>query len=72
MSDKFDPAVATVIRAARRLFVRLPTAAALKTPAVASLIDAAVEQAKTPLPEAGRGSLVIKSVSARQRPRRTT
>lgn len=51
-------------------FVRLPTPAILKAPAVLTLIRAAVAQAKTPLPKAGGGYTVIKSVSAKQRPRR--
>lgn len=51
-------------------FVRLPSAATLKKPAVAALIRAAVAQAETPLPRTGRGRLVIRSVSAKQRPRR--
>ena len=53
-------------------FVRLPSAATLGEPAVAALIRAAVAQAKTPLPAKGGGYTMIKSVSARQRPRRVT
>ena len=51
-------------------FVRLESAATLREPAVAALIRAAVAQAKTPLPATGGGITMIKSVSARQRPRR--
>jgi hypothetical protein len=51
-------------------FVRLDSANDLAQPAVESLIQAAVAQAKTPLP-VGRGYTMIKSVSAKQRPRRT-
>ena len=51
-------------------FIRLPAVAVLKTPAVRALIRAAVAQARTPLPASGGGYLVIKSVSAKQRPRR--
>jgi hypothetical protein len=50
-------------------FVRLETAKTLDEPAVKSLIQAAVEQAKTPLPSR-RGYTIIKSISAKQRPRR--
>ena len=50
-------------------FVRLPSAATLKEPAVAAVIDAAVAHAKTPLPKTGRGPTVVKSVSVKQRPR---
>jgi hypothetical protein len=51
-------------------FVRLPSAATLSEPAVEALLRAAVSQSPTPFPRAGRGPLVIKSVSAKQRPRR--
>jgi len=51
-------------------FVRLPAISVLKSPAVRALIRAAVAQARTPLPASGGGYLVIKSVSAKQRPRR--
>jgi hypothetical protein len=51
-------------------FVRLPNAKVLSEPAVAALIDAAAKQAKTPLPKSRRGYTIIKSVSAKQRPRR--
>lgn len=39
-------------------------------PAVEALLAAAVRRGKTPLPRSGRGRTVVKSVSARQRPRR--
>jgi hypothetical protein len=51
-------------------FVRLPTAAALHEPGVAALIQAAVAQAKVPLAAFGKGGVFIRSVSAKQRPRR--
>lgn len=51
-------------------FIRLPTLAPLRSPDVLMLIRAAVAQAKTPLPTTGRGYTVIKSISAKQRPRR--
>jgi hypothetical protein len=51
-------------------FVRLAGAETLATPAVEALLRAAIAQAKTPLSATGRGSTVIKSVSAKQRPRR--
>jgi hypothetical protein len=50
-------------------FVRLPSAATLKQPAVRALIDAAVRRGKH-FPARGRGRLIIRSVSAKQRPRR--
>jgi hypothetical protein len=51
-------------------FVRLPDAALLTKPDVAALLDAATAGAPTPLPSTGKGYTVIKSVSAKQRPRR--
>ena len=51
-------------------FVRLPTAATLAEPAVERLIRAALAQAKTPMPSTGRGRTIVKSISAKQRPRR--
>jgi len=51
-------------------YVRLDSAATLALPAVEALICAAIAKAKTPLPATGRGYAVIKSVSAKQRPRR--
>ncbi len=53
-------------------YVRLDTAATLAVPAVEALIRAAILNAKTPLPEDGGGYTVIKSISAKQRPRRPT
>ena len=49
--------------------VRLQPISRLETPAVGALIDAAVANA-TPLPATGDGPLIIKSISAKQRPRR--
>ena len=51
-------------------FVRLPDAKTLRSAAVLALIKAAVNQAKPPLPAKGGGYTIIKSVSAKQRPRR--
>lgn len=53
-------------------FVRLKSAATLSEPAVASLMRAAVAQSKVQFPSTGRGSTIIKSISAKQRPRRRT
>lgn len=51
-------------------FVRLPSADLLASPEFEALITCAFERAKTPLPATGRGKLIIRSVSAKQRPRR--
>ena len=50
-------------------FIRLPTAGKLQEPEVLKLIHAAAAHGQTKLPSTGQGLLVIKSVSAKQRPR---
>ncbi len=49
--------------------IHLESAKTLARPEIAELIDAAVAICK-PLPESGRGKVIIRSVSAKQRPRR--
>ncbi len=51
-------------------FIRLDSAAVLDRPDVEALIAAAVSTANTPFQVGGRGKLIIRSVSPRQRPRR--
>jgi hypothetical protein len=51
-------------------FIRLESADVLNEPDVAALVGAAIAQAKSPLRTTGRGALIIRSVSAKQRPRR--
>jgi len=51
-------------------FIRLESAPTLARPAVEALIAAAVSQAKTPLPASGKGKLIIRSISEKQRSRR--
>ena len=51
-------------------FIRIESAATLARPEVEELIAAAIAQAKTPLPVSGKGKLVIRSISKKQRPRR--
>ena len=51
-------------------FIRLPGAAVLKTAPVEALLKAAIARAKTPLPSSVKDDTVIKSISAKQRPRR--
>ncbi len=53
-------------------FLRLPTLAPLKSRDVRELIEAALAHAKTPLSSSGESYMIIKSVSAKQRPRRKT
>jgi hypothetical protein len=51
-------------------FIRLESLDELDDPYVVRLLQTAADQEDTPLPEAGRGYTVVKSVSAKQRPRR--
>jgi hypothetical protein len=51
-------------------FLRLPSAATLSEPAVARMLRAAVADADPKLPAKGLGRLIIRSISAKQRPRR--
>ncbi len=51
-------------------FVRIDKLDRLAEPAVQAVIEAAAATARTPLPKTGKGRLIIKSISAKQRPRR--
>jgi hypothetical protein len=51
-------------------FIRLESARDLTKPAIEAVIRAAIDHGKVPLPASGRGKLVIRSISAKQRPRR--
>jgi len=51
-------------------FIRLESAATLARPEVEELIAAAIAQGETPLPANGKGKLIIRSISEKQRPRR--
>jgi hypothetical protein len=51
-------------------FLRLESAAVLDRPEVRSLFRQAVAESNAPMPTRGRGKLIIRSVSAKQRPRR--
>jgi hypothetical protein len=55
-----------------RFLRHLPSAATLAKPEVETLLRAAIAYGKNPLPQKGRGPLIIKSISAKQRPRRLT
>ena len=65
-----DPAKVLLGSGRQTRFLRLPSAAVLARPEVQALLSAAAESAKVPLPATGRGKLVIRSVAAKQRPRR--
>lgn len=51
-------------------FIRIESAATLKRPEVEELIAAAIKHSEKPLPASGKGKLVIRSISKKQRPRR--
>jgi hypothetical protein len=51
-------------------FIRLDSAKVLARPEVEALIAAAIALNKTALPKTGKGKLIIRSVSEKQRPRR--
>ena len=51
-------------------FVRLESAAVLEDSHIIVLMDSAVSIGKTPLAASGRGRTIVKSISAKQRPRR--
>jgi hypothetical protein len=53
-------------------FIRLESVDVLNRPAVKALISAAEARAKAPFPITGKGKLIIRSISAKQRPRRKT
>jgi hypothetical protein len=51
-------------------FIRVGSVEVLARPEVGSLLAAAVARSRTPFRTSGRGKLIIRSVSAKQRPRR--
>ncbi|MSU59925.1 MAG: hypothetical protein EXS35_17450 [Pedosphaera sp.] len=65
-----DPGKILLGSGVQHRFLRLASAATLSRPEVASLLRAAITQARSPLPSTGRGCTMIKSISAKQRPRR--
>jgi len=51
-------------------FIRLESAARLSHPEVEALIKAAIAKATQPFPRHGRGKLIVRSIAAKQRPRK--
>jgi hypothetical protein len=51
-------------------FIGLESSKVLSRPEVQALTAAAIARAKIPLPETGRGKLIVKSHSAKKKPRR--
>jgi hypothetical protein len=69
-ADLPDPAGILEGSGKQNRFIRLTAASKLREPEVIRLIHAATAHGKNKLPSIGQGRLVIKSVSAKQRPRR--
>jgi len=65
-----DPRKVLLGSGSQNRFVRLESAKTLEQPAIAALMRAAIEQGRAPLPAAGSGKLIIRSISAKQKPRR--
>ena len=65
-----DPKKVLIGSGKQTRFLRLESADVLARPEVVALLNAATAQAKTPLRAIGRRKLIIRSVSAKQRPRR--
>src|ERR1700721_2700430 len=51
-------------------FIRIESAATLANPRVEDLIAAAIAQAESPVPASGKGKLIIRSISQKQKLRR--
>jgi Domain of unknown function (DU1801) len=65
-----DPRKLLLGSGSQNRFIRIESMATLKRPEVEELIAAAIAQAKKPLPASGRGKLIIRSISKKQRQRR--
>jgi hypothetical protein len=65
-----DPRKLLLGSGSQNRFIRIESVATLTRPEVEELIAAAIAQAKRPLPGSGRGKLIIRSISKKQRPRR--
>ena len=65
-----DPAKLLQGSASQVRFINMEGASILACPEVACLIDEAIARNRVPFASAGRGSVVIRSTSAKQRPRR--
>jgi len=51
-------------------FIRLESTDVLKRPEVVDMLERAIARARTPFPTRGSRTLIVRSVSAKQRPRR--
>jgi hypothetical protein len=69
-ADLPDPHHLLLGSGSQNRFIRIPSAALLSDPRVSALIDSAVAQARAPLRASGKRKLILRSISAKQRPRR--
>jgi hypothetical protein len=67
---KRPPGKGNMVRNIRLYNAGEPDDHVLDEPEVRDLINVALNRAKVPMPDKGRRKLIIKSVSAKQRPRR--
>jgi hypothetical protein len=65
-----DPHKVLLGSGSQNRFVRIESIDVFARPEVKALIAAAITQAPVPLPANGKGRLIIRSISAKQRPRR--
>jgi hypothetical protein len=65
-----DPARILLGSGKQTRFIRLDSVNVLDEPAVRALVDAAVKQSRVPLRSDGTSRLIIRSISAKQKPRR--
>jgi hypothetical protein len=69
-ADLPDPQKILLGSGVQNRFLRFESAKMLALPAVAALVDAAIAQAKVPFQPKAKGKLIIRSISAKQKPRR--
>jgi hypothetical protein len=65
-----DPKKVLLGSGSQTRFIRIPSLEVLDRPEVAALVSAAAARSRTPFRPTGKPELVIRSVSAKQRPRR--
>ena len=65
-----DPHKVLLGSGSQNRFVRLDSARTLERSEIAALMSAAIELGRVPLPATGGGKLIIRSISAKQKPRR--
>jgi hypothetical protein len=65
-----DPLKLLLGSGSQNRFIRIQSASTLAQPGIEALIAAAIAQAEKPLPASGKGKLIIRSISKKQKPRR--